>query len=267
LQSTITQDFVWLDIPTLTPEQWDLISRADVSQINTVLFIGSSEDVMSLLHVTRAQAENIQATAAAVKVALNSQAEATARAAIVCGWYNSVAQSACPGTALDNPQIDDRVNNPSVVPAGSIFSRISEADATANAQTLALGALRCFYGNVEVTVTCADLGFTDPVATDAGVSPVGIQRVSSVTVLANTVVTDNQATSDLMARDRAMSQLVCAYLNPLKLYSCEDISAMGTLATGPPSWYLAAALSGLTAAAKSSMIAWLTSAPPAPEPM
>ena len=236
LQSTITQDFVWLDIPTLTPEQLDFISRTDVSQINTrPLLDGSLEDVMNLLHVTRAQAESIQTVAAAVKASLNAQAEATARAAIVCGWYNSTAQSACPGSALDNPLIDDRVNHPSVVPAGSIFSRISEADATANAQVLALGALRCFYGNVEVTVTCADLGFTDPVATDAEVSPVGIQRVSSVTILANTVVTDNQATSDLMARDQAMSQLVCAYLNPLKLYSCEDISAMGTLLQAPGS--------------------------------
>ena len=86
--------------------------------------------------------------------AADNQAIAAANSQLICEYRNLRIEIAC-----DDIEAQLNENNPSVVPAGTYSSTVSQEDAHTQAVNAAEAALVCVFTNDTITRTCANLGF------------------------------------------------------------------------------------------------------------
>lgn len=166
-----------------------------------------------------------------VRARLTATAEIIAKAQLYCVWKNEPITLTCADIGLPNTATRDEYAGavPSVSISGGVFSSdISQDDANAKAVAYAKSMLVCVYINAEQVADCVtDLGFSEPVPNDNKPVYSGLElRVGSYTVGAGTFAsTVSQAEANEKAKNYAIQQLNCFYINSEVDVSCEDENA------------------------------------------
>lgn len=169
---------------------------------------------------TSAQAEALVTLFDAAQRKADDSAYTYGESTLVCVWENTVQETSCEDPTMahyyDHP---DAVHH-AVIPAGTYKSLISQDDADSMAADAAAAMLNCFYVSDAVQMSCADLGYEEPVPnTDDG-------RIGTVVVPKGTFTsTISTADATEQARTYAKSLLVCYYTNTRIELSCEDENA------------------------------------------
>lgn len=186
----------------------------------------SLAEVRQITLLPAAQATELMDNLAAARAQVLSRAEVAGASLLSCYWENVEQTVTCSGVAQTAAPAgyEGRVLNPSVIPAGTYRSPVSQAAANNLALAAATQALGCLWGNVPVTATChEDLGFSEAVPTD--VAPQGSAprpRVGSVTIAENTVYSDvSQEDANALALQLAISNLDCFYINVETTATCD----------------------------------------------
>lgn len=223
----VVLDFSWYDVtPALSEGQSIFISTLynDLNALKALLTSTAPNAILALAayaHITDQQAKSAHTLARDIKLSLNQQAGELAILQLICGWNNETQTISCPTGALSTAQgaaLNLDALNPSIVPAGSVFSVDSLGDANTTAYAFAVSALSCIYGNEAQTVTCASLYPGDPV--DSSPSE------SSVTKAANTYFsTESKAAANLAAIEAASQELNCFWLNDEITVTCDPDDA------------------------------------------
>lgn len=207
-------------LATLTDEQRGRLLQSDITAL----------EVTQITKLSMTQAEVLLTAIADARTALAEAARLEASGQLDCRWGNALKIRSCPAGALLTaavPALPDGslVINPVVIPAGSVLSSVSQAAADEAALAQAAQLARCWWTNVEISVTCLDAGFPDPVETDLTDGPFG-RRTGSALVPAGTIYsTIGQADADAQARTQALAQLSCFYLNAEVNMTCLDLDA------------------------------------------
>lgn len=136
----------------------------------------------------------------------DAQALALAASLIRCQWVNTEKSAACPEGADTGAD-----KNPVTIPAGTVTSDVSQADADAQAQAAADAALVCQYSNELQTKTC--LPDVDGVAALLISNPI---TVPAGTIKSTISVADANAQAVLLAQ----AQLQCQWGNDGATFTC-----------------------------------------------
>ena len=237
---SITLDFSWYAVsPALSDGQLIYIADLynDLTQLKSLLLSNANNaaDILaSYTHLSTQQAESACALAQSLKSAANAQAVELALLQLVCGWYNQEQIINCPAGALATDEVADLdALNPSVIPAGTVFSVESLGAANTEAYDLAAANLRCVYGNDEQTQTCEDVFPEEP--------PVdSLPEESSITIPVNSFFSSNsKEEANVLASEEAASLLNCFWNNELQEIACavdpDSVAAIvaGTLIYNP----------------------------------
>lgn len=227
-----SRTFHWTTIPDISDSQLHRLTDLELAEL--VRGDPAAEDFEAVLESY--QIDYLLEAVAALKAEIAKDVQTAAVAALDCYWTNITMQIHCPDDrAVTTGQFEntDGVNNPSVVPAGTVQSRLSQTDANAQAASLARRALGCLYANDEVSVTCLDLGFTEVVPTDDEAVG-GRRRVGSFIVPAGTVLAASQQEATQQARELAAASLDCFYLNEHLEVSCSELPGYEGAYVGEP---------------------------------
>lgn len=223
--------FIIGDVPLITTAQLSYIATLDVSQILAVITTQSDAALADFTHLTLDQCAFVKSAVATIQGDLNNQAIAAANGAIDCFYGNEFQSASCSGNAIQLSAnivpTDLGINNPSMVSAGTVLSKISVASANVEAAALAQGSLVCVYGNDPIDVSCANLGFVSP-----KFEPIHDTEFNSPTAIhyeANTFVAATKIEANNIAKDAALSLLQCFYVNEKRRVECGG----GALKTDP----------------------------------
>lgn len=227
----------WRDIPLITDSQLSFIAGLDTDVRNAfgITILVNSELTVeysvswcsTTLNLSQEQAVWLRDAVVEEATALFEQSTALALSQLDCGYCNDEQVIWC-------EDIDNNQNGRSVtVPVGEVFSYISKIDANTIAQELGLAdLLPCEFESGTVTASCSELA-DDPTAWPDGASTDSSQTVNgkTITVLYDTFTenlaspitrittvsidagaflsTDSVASATLLAKEYALSQLVC----------------------------------------------------------
>jgi len=237
-----TDFFNFGSIPDINNNQLTFLSNLSTIDRNTLADPTTTvAAIESITRLSAAQAAFINVQVTALKANVNTIALTSAETQIACVFENTIQSVTCedggfPANAYTNITApvgeESNVNNPSVVTAGQHTSDVSQAEADAVAQSVAISELRCYYGNEEVTVTCLDVGYTEEVPNDVIViSSDDRLRIGSVTIAADTVFSGiDKDTATALASTIAQNTLECFYINDEITTSCDIIGKTGTVA-------------------------------------
>jgi len=235
--------FDWRTIPGIKADRLAYLSRqsADHDLESTVL--GWMEDTeldeaetVELIRgykLLQAQAQYVYDFLRQALDALQSAAEAAARALIYCFWYNVEQIARCSDLYTDSPL---PVPQAFTVVAGDFQSTDGQEEANALAVAYAQSQLECVWENVEQTATCVeDLDFPDAVpgtatTTDTGTTldPVDTAQAGTSVVAAGVVTSSaGAAAADAEARALAISLLDCFYVNAAVSKDCNTLYNSG----------------------------------------
>ncbi|MEG1542960.1 MAG: hypothetical protein RR382_00350 [Tannerellaceae bacterium] len=166
-------------------------------------------------------------------------ARALGRLQLKCYWYNDAATERCSpakdpwATEDDHPDAHPVVT----VPARTVTSDVSKADATRAAGDMAAAQLTCFWVNAPVTVTCQDVnGNPQQVPTDTKPIAPGLPlRHGTIAVIKATVKSYvSQSDADQLAKSLGMETLRCYYFSDEQIMACDSrFSAYQPDGTGP----------------------------------
>jgi len=242
---TFTDFFNFGQIPNINGNQLTFLAGLTESQRDQLA--DPSTPVSTIEGITKlstTQATFINDTVTTLKANTNSIAQASAETQLVCLFFNTEQSVTCedagfPSGAYTNSTVpaglEENVNNPSTVAADLYSSPSSQVEADEIAENIATSALKCYYGNEEVTVTCLDAGFSEEVPNDESViSSDGRLRVGTVTMDADTIFSAVDVTAaNELAESLALGQLSCFYLNEEVFRSCETSTPakIGTVAS------------------------------------
>jgi len=192
-------------------------------------FADPGADREAFRQATKLTAQQVAVLAVQVENArtrVNATARVLAQLDLRCQWGNFQLLLDCgAGAILTSDGVTDEARNPVIIPAGSVLSAASQEAAEQAARQQARQQIACRWGNAETTITCADLGFPDPVATDEEDTFGFGLRVGSVTIPANTVISAvSKADADEQARQQGLASLNCFYLNAEVNLSCVGVS-------------------------------------------
>lgn len=190
--------------------------------IEVLLRLGSPDRTNRLVRsygFTAAQAEALVTLFDEEQRKADKSAYTYGESTLVCAWENTAQEISCEDPAMahyyDHP---DAVHH-AVIPAGTYKSLISQDDANSMAADAAAAMLNCFYISDAVMVSCADLGYEEPVPNTG-------DRIGTVVVPRGTftsTISIEDATAQ--ARTYAKSLLICYYTNRLVVVKCEDDNA------------------------------------------
>jgi hypothetical protein len=189
------------------------------------------EVLENLTNLSHSDASKLYNNLIAVQDQLTATADIIAKANLYCTWYNDVLTLSCDdigfiGAATRDEYIDAV---PVVSVTNGIFSStISKDDANTKAYNYAKSLLYCVYINDPYTATCTeDLSFQEPVPNDTVPVYNGLSlRVGSYTVSKGTFAsTNSKQEADEKAKNYAIQQLNCFYVNNPVDESCEDTNA------------------------------------------
>lgn len=249
--STINADqysllFHFTSISDITANQLTFISTISSGERDELADAATSvARIVEITGLSTAQATELKNGVAAVQTAVQALADSAAYAGLFCYWQNAEQTASCGGTALTNAQKGSvpseqaaRINNDSVVAAGTYISTVSQLDADTVASNAATAALGCIYGNVETTRACTDIGFTEAIADtdDTADTLDGQKRKGSATVAALTTFSaSSQASANAAAQALADAELNCFYPNEETTWTCADEGVVAGVAgdTGP----------------------------------
>ena len=183
-------------------------------------------DYFVKLGLTRTQSEEFIKLAEDTIAMLNKSAMTMSESLLECIWWNDAITAECPEGAATAEQHPDAVWG-YTVPAGTISSYISKADANKQAQTIAEASINCLYLSYPVTADCV----TRPDAPEPGLEPVpndespvyeGLTpRRGTVELPEGAVVSSvSRADATTQAQELAYSQLVCYYINDEVVERC-----------------------------------------------
>lgn len=232
LQPGAARENVYLPLLELTPSQYRYLASLGDADFGTLASPDTAvADLLQVGKLSQSQAQQLHDLIAAAQERADANAQLQARALLDCSFGNAQVQEGCAAGALTTAEgqtLGVPARNPVIVPAGTVLSKVSTADATLQAQAQARASRTCVWGNDAVTVTCQDAGFPDPVVTDPAddvVTPYG-RRVGSVTVPANAFFsTASKADANAQAAQQARSGLNCIYLSAEAVLTCASIDA------------------------------------------
>lgn len=238
--------FDFQTIPGINANQLSFLAGLSEAQRETLVDPDTSiATIATITHLDITQATFISTQIADRKLLLNAAAQSAAEAQLSCFFWNNPQTATCedadfPAGAFTNANVPPlqsaNVLNPSSVAANTYQSFDSQEAADDIALSVAISNLKCLYGNDAVTLTCLNLGFTEPVPTDPTppISFDGRRRVGQATIAANTIFSNSsKEDANSLAETLAQSQLVCFYINDDFLLSCETLTPpkTGTKAT------------------------------------
>lgn len=194
----ISEEFDWSEIEDITDNQLDYISGLSEDELDVVR-TGTPSEIRSVTRLRLDQSTFVRDRLDAIQLALDTSARTAALTLLDCWWDNELKVDVC----LD----DDGQPIPETlveVPAGSVKSYFSQADADDQAIALAASLLQCPEPSYTVTVTCEELGY------DGG-------NVTSATATART---------EAEAREQALSVLDCYYKSLPVRVTCDATEGM-----------------------------------------
>ena len=178
-----------------------------------------------------------------VKERLTATANIIALTLLQCRWSNDQVTLTCGHLGYDQEAVAVRGEHPDAYPivtvaANTFTSNISKEDANSKALEYAKSKLGCVYVNDPITVTCADQGFEYERSDGDGNVTVLIPndevpvypglplRVGSYTVTKGAFAsTKTKSIANEKARDFALRQLECFYVNDYTYDHCEESTA------------------------------------------
>jgi hypothetical protein len=246
LESTFTDLVFFTNIEDLTDAQQNQLATLDNAQ-RDALITATVAEIKNLTILTTTQAQQLRDDIDEVKNNLNASAQAAAENAIECFWENVAITCPCPDDTDQVPQVpalknsdlsapNPLVNNPVTIPAGTLTSTESQADADAQALEVCEATRRCAYGNQLIEVTCPLPPDGNPVPNvltikedgttslfinlPGGVDPaeanpsIGRPRIGKVIIEPNVFIsTETVADANNQANEFAITQLDCFYVN------------------------------------------------------
>lgn len=168
---------------------------------------------------TAAQAEALVTLFDDEQLKADKSAYTYGESTLVCAWENTAQEIHC-----EDPEMAHYYDHPdavyhAVIPAGTYKSLISQDDADRMAADAAAAMLNCFYISDAVMVSCADLGYEEPVPnTDGRIGTVVVPRGTFTSTVSREDATEQAITY-------AKSLLVCYYTNLRVVVRCEDDNA------------------------------------------
>lgn len=221
------------DIAGVTPDQLTFIST--FSELSLREIAGTSvSNIANTLKLTQSQATEWRLKCDLAAAGVAARATASALGALDCWWENDEFTFECGEFALTSatPGTEHLVNNPAVVPAGTIISRLSQNDANDAAAAKVVSEVKCLWANTAQTADCVssyDLEEEVPVD-ETIVGAASRRRVGSFTVAAGSVFSQiSQEDADAIAMVQAVSSLDCFYLNTSVTRTCakdlDDVDA------------------------------------------
>lgn len=227
-----SRTFHWTTIPDISDSQLHRLAGVELADI--LRGTPAESDFQGLLESY--QIAYLLEAVTLLKAEIAQAVQTAAVAALDCYWTNITTQISCPDDrAATTGQYEnaDGVNNPSVVLAGAVQSRLSQTDANSQAASLARRALGCLFANDEVLLTCLDLGFQEVVPTDD--EPVrGRRRIGSFVVPAGTTLAASKEEANQQAQALAAAALDCYYVNEQMEVSCEEVPGYAGSYSGNP---------------------------------
>jgi hypothetical protein len=166
----------------------------------------------------------------------DGRAAAQAESALVCVWGNVELTLTCAGLGL-GASAGGIVNY--TVPVNTVFSGVSQEEADAQAQTLALSQLECFYSNAPISAKCVPDDVTGP-ERDQLLSPVPSGVTGPAILETNTPGVEieipagyfrsltSQADADSQATNLQNALLRCNWGNEYIPPACPSLQAVDT---------------------------------------
>jgi len=214
--------FILGDVPAITAAQLSYLATLDASQILAVITTQSDIALADFTNLTLDQCAFVKSAVFAIQEELNTQVIAAAYGAIDCFYGNESQSASCSGDAIQLSAnivpTDLGINNPSIVSAGTVLSKISVASANVEAAALAQALLVCVYGNDAMDVSCKDLGFVSP--DFVPISDTEFNAPTAIHYEANTFVAATKIEANNIAKDAALSLLQCFYVNERVRVEC-----------------------------------------------
>lgn len=230
-----TLAFYFQTVPGILARQLTYIYGLSADE--RAMLLSPSVTVSTVRAITKldlSQSSYIKTQLNANRIAVALQARDFALVTLDCYWENTPQTAQCPEGALVEPA-PVSVVNPFTTAAGTFQSRVSQEDANTQAMLFAQSSLLCQYGNDEITRSCLDIGFPDPVPNDDNViGNAGAPRVGTITVAANTFFsTESKEEANGQAINAALTSLVCFYLNQPVTRTCTDLGFGGGTVVNP----------------------------------
>jgi hypothetical protein len=193
----------------------------DQDEFRSLALGGDSSGLVGRYGMALSNAETVISLIAIAYIDVNQVALDKARAAIDCYFVNETVTATCPEGALDVGT--DGIRNPVVSEAGKFTSRVSQADADAQALDDARRLLVCKFPSPAISVSCETAFGMVGITSDAITPPYGISRIADVNLAQGAFVSEvSVADAENMARAYALGLLQCFYLNETLSASCSD---------------------------------------------
>lgn len=246
IAGTYKEDVLIPVIIDVSPDILDYIAR---NRIEVLLSEKLRDNSLTLevleisTHIPHSQAVELYEHLLSVRARLTATADIIALTLLRCSWVNEQITLTCEALGYDQEGVAIKGEHPDAYPnvtvaAGTFKSYVSQDDANQQALEYAKSKLGCVFINDPIHVTCADQGF-EYTRTDAegnvvilipnDTTPVypGLElRVGSYDVSRGAFAsTASKEDANTKARNFALRQLECFYINDYIYDRCEESTA------------------------------------------